>query len=215
MKKIVLLGDSIRLGYEAYVREALGGVAEFYSPKENCRFAQYFFRYAHEWKALGNWPSDVDIVHWNAGLWDALRLMGDDPLTPTDIYARFIARIDQRLRMLFPKAKMIFATSTSVNEAGFVGLNHERRNADIAERNAAAIEALSGTDTVIDDLYAVTKDIPDACRSDMTHFNTPEGVQTMGSAVIGCICDVLGISESDLASAKAETVNIPEKILGM
>ena len=34
MKKIVLLGDSIRLGYEAYVREALGGVAEFYSPKE-------------------------------------------------------------------------------------------------------------------------------------------------------------------------------------
>ena len=53
MKKIVLLGDSIRLGYEAYVREALSGVAEIYAPTENCRFAQYFFRYAHEWKSLG------------------------------------------------------------------------------------------------------------------------------------------------------------------
>jgi len=35
MKKIVLIGDSIRLGYETYVKEALAGVAEVFSPKEN------------------------------------------------------------------------------------------------------------------------------------------------------------------------------------
>ena len=214
MKKIVLIGDSIRLGYEKFVKEGFEGVAEVYSPAENCRFAEYTLRFAHEWKSKGEWPTDVDVVHWNAGLWDVIRIFDDEPLTPKCAYENFIRRIDKRLRLIFPGAKFIFATSTAVKEAGYGG-TFKRFNKDIEEYNAIARAVLSETDTVIDDLYAVTKDIPDACRSDMTHFNTSEGVQTMGSAVIGCICDVLGISESDLVSAKAETVNIPEKILGM
>ena len=214
MKKIVLLGDSIRLGYEAYVRDALSGVAEIYSPSENCRFAQYFFRYAHEWKSLGKWPSDVDVVHWNAGLWDALRLMGDEPLTPTDIYARFIARIDARLRMLFPQAKMIFATSTSVYEPGFVGLNHERRNADIAERNAAAIEALAGTDTLIDDLYTLSLSLPAEARSDATHFNNAEGCRYMGSFVTCALANALDIDVATLPAVDAKAQTIAADILG-
>lgn len=214
MKKIVLIGDSIRLGYEKYVKEAFDGVADVYSPTENCRFAEYTLRFAHEWKSKGEWPTDVDAVHWNAGLWDVLRILGDDPLTPKCAYENFIRRIDKRLRAIFPNAKFIFATSTAVKEEGY-GSSFKRFNKDIEEYNAIALSVLSETDTMIDDLYAVTKDIPDACRSDMTHFNTPDGVKTMGSAVVGSLCDVLGISETDLAAAKNETVNIPEKILGM
>lgn len=214
MKKIVLIGDSIRLGYEKYVKEAFDGVADVYSPTENCRFAEYTLRFAHEWKSKGEWPTDVDAVHWNAGLWDVLRILGDDPLTPKCAYENFIRRIDKRLRTIFPNAKFIFATSTAVKEEGY-GSSFKRFNKDIEEYNAIALSVLSETDTMIDDLYAVTKDIPDACRSDMTHFNTPDGVKTMGSAVVGSLCDVLGISETDLAAAKNETVNIPEKILGM
>ena len=78
MKKIVLIGDSIRLGYEKYVKEAFEGVAEVYSPTENCRFAEYTLRFATDWKSKGQWPGDVDVVHWNAGLWDVLELFGDD-----------------------------------------------------------------------------------------------------------------------------------------
>ena len=80
MKKIVLIGDSIRLGYDKFIRDSFDGIAEIYSPDENCRFAEYVLRYAHEWKGAGGWPSDVDVVHYNAGLWDALRLFGDEPL---------------------------------------------------------------------------------------------------------------------------------------
>ena len=32
MKKIVLIGDSIRMGYDKYVKMALEGVAEVYYP---------------------------------------------------------------------------------------------------------------------------------------------------------------------------------------
>ena len=49
MKKILLIGDSIRMGYDKYVKEALDGVAEVYYPKENCKMAVYVLRFLQEW----------------------------------------------------------------------------------------------------------------------------------------------------------------------
>ena len=43
MKKIVLFGDSIRMGYDKYVREALEGTAEVYYPEENSGVWTNFF----------------------------------------------------------------------------------------------------------------------------------------------------------------------------
>ena len=74
MKKIVLIGDSIRMGYDKYVKEALADVAEVYYPEENCRFAEYTLRFAHEWKSRGKWPDDIDLVHWTVGLWDVCEI---------------------------------------------------------------------------------------------------------------------------------------------
>ena len=61
MKKVVLIGDSIRMGYDKYVKDALENTAEVFYPPENCRFAEYVLRYAHEWKAGGKWGQDVGI----------------------------------------------------------------------------------------------------------------------------------------------------------
>ena len=206
MKHIVLIGDSIRMGYDKYTKEALAGVAEVYYPSENCRFAEYVLRYAHEWKKNGEWPTDVDLVHWNAGLWDVLELFGDAPLTSPEYYAEAIARVDKRLRMLFPRAKMVFATSTAVLEdkmsAGF-----KRHNSIIDQYNRIAVEALSGTDTVINDLYAVTRECPEAWHSDAVHYYTDAGREAIGGKVLSVICRQLDIA--------AEEVNLenfePEK----
>ena len=72
MKKIVLLGDSIREGYDKYVKYAFEGTAKVYYPKENCRFASYILRHLPDWKRDFGECDDVDLVHWNAGLWDDL-----------------------------------------------------------------------------------------------------------------------------------------------
>ncbi len=40
MKKVLLIGDSIRMGYDKYVKDALNEVAEVYYPTENCRFSE-------------------------------------------------------------------------------------------------------------------------------------------------------------------------------
>ena len=197
MKKIILLGDSIRMGYDKYVKAALEGTAEVYYPEENCRFAAYILRYAHEWKKKGGWPADVDLVHWNAGLWDAIELFDDGPLTSFDYYGEAVARVDKRLRLLFPKAKIVFATSTTVLE-GKCGANYVRHNATIAKFNQTAIQAFSDRDTVINDLFSLTEKMPESYHSDAVHYYTDRGTETLGGAVLGVICRELGISSAQV-----------------
>ena len=197
MKKIILIGDSVRMGYDKYVKDALAGVAEVYYPEENCRFAEYVLREAHEWKAKFGCRDDVDLVHWNAGLWDCLELFGDEPLTTLDYYKNAIARIDKRLRMLYPKAKIVFATSTSVNEQK-AKPTFMRHNSIIEKYNAAALEVLSDTDTLINDLYALTTSFPLEYRSDWVHFYTDAATERIGGRVLSIICEQLGITAQEI-----------------
>ena len=197
MKKIVLIGDSIRMGYDKYVKDALEGTAHVFYPPENCRFAEYVLRYAHDWKKSGEWGDDVDLVHWNAGLWDALELFGDEPLSSLSYYGQAIARIDKRLRMLFPSAKIVFATSTNVCEE-MSNPDFTRHNSTIEKYNARAFEALSGTGTVINDLYSLTATFPRSYRSDWVHFYTPEGTGRIGGRVLSVICEQLDIRPSQI-----------------
>ena len=49
MKNVLLIGDSIRIGYGKAVKRTLEGKANVYFPTENCRFASYVLRYLHEY----------------------------------------------------------------------------------------------------------------------------------------------------------------------
>lgn len=49
MKNVILLGDSIRQGYDEFVAEGLSGVAQVYYPEENCRFSVFLFRSLDRW----------------------------------------------------------------------------------------------------------------------------------------------------------------------
>lgn len=198
MKKVVLIGDSIRMGYDKYVKDALQGVANVYYPEENCRFAEYVLRYAHEWKKQFSFGDDVDLVHWNAGLWDALELFGDEPLTPIDFYGELIKRVDKRLRMLYPKAKFVFATSTCVNEQ-MSKPEFTRHNEIIKKYNAEAVRILSNTDTIINDLYSLTESFDNSYHSDWVHYYTPKATEQIGGRVLSIICKELKIKSTDIA----------------
>ena len=50
MKKITLLGDSIRLGYGAKVLALLGDNYEVFQTEDNCRFAKYTLRMIYDCK---------------------------------------------------------------------------------------------------------------------------------------------------------------------
>lgn len=195
LPKVVLLGDSIRVGYCRYVREALFGSADVLFPPVNCAFAQNVLRHIDLWKNGQNWGDDVALVHWNAGLWDCLVMDGDGPLTPLPVYRDFIARIDRRLHRHFPAAKLVFATSTPVIEEGYTDPSrYARFNSDIEAYNAAARAALEPLGEGVDDLYAVMAEAPASEHSDQTHWYTPEGTRRIGDAVLRSIRATLGIS---------------------
>ena len=80
MKDILLLGDSIRQNYQDYVQKQLRSIANVYYTDDNGKFGYYTLRYLHEWiRALSKFNEiEFDIVHFNCGLWDILRLSSEN-----------------------------------------------------------------------------------------------------------------------------------------
>lgn len=201
MKKIVLIGDSIRQGYCKHVKTAFENVAEVYYPPENCRFTTYILRHVSDWQQELGWGDDVDCVHWNAGLWDSLIMQDGEHLVPLEIYKYYINRVCKQIKYLFPTAKVIFATSTPVVEELFTGIC-KRYNKDVELYNEAAIEIAKRYDFAINDLYAITKDVPKEYHSDLTHFYTKEGTRLITDQVISCL--------EECTKLKAEPLNYDE-----
>lgn len=182
MKKVLLLGDSIRLGYCNYVKEELKEVAEVYFPEENCRNTQYTFVSLSNWLNLAGDPQDVSVVHWNNGHWDVAHWRGEDiSLNTPEQYADMLERIYKQLSTCFPKAKIIFALTTPMNPDGSIGLN-PRSNIEIERYNAVAREVMNRLHVPVNDLYSLMKDKPSSFYADYAHF-TEEGFQLVGKKV--------------------------------
>lgn len=194
MKKVILIGDSIRQGYDKFVKMALEGSAEVYFPQENCRFAQYVLRNFNEWVGQSKFGgANVDCVHWNAGLWDCLTMYEDGCLTPIEVYEQFMDRVCKRIKLICPNAKVIFATSTPVNEAGYKSPNtFMRYNSDIEKYNEVAVKVVKKYGFEVNDLYALLADKPLSYHSDMTHFYTREAAELITNAVVKKINEAIG-----------------------
>lgn len=193
MKKILLIGDSIRKTYDKYVKMAFEDTAEVYYPEDNCRFAAYVLKNLPLWKSELQLPDDLDLIHWNAGLWDDLIITRDDVehLTPLPIYTYYIERVCKTISLLFPKAKVIFATSTRIIEERFV--DNKRYNSDTRIYNAAAVEIVKKYGAEINDLYAITENIPESYFIDMAHPYTKEGTRLLTEKVVSVIENALDI----------------------
>lgn len=178
MKKVLLLGDSIRLNYMPMVCKNLYGRAEVFGPQDNCRFAKYTLCCLSDWLALcGGTP---DIIHWNNGIWDITRFQNNECLTPLEHYVEDLSRILKVLRQT--GAKIIFATSTPTREG-----NPIQFTADIARYNAAATRLMQNSGIQVNDLYSlVLPHIHEYICDDLVHL-TKEGIKQVGNEVTGVI----------------------------
>lgn len=176
MKKVFLIGDSIRLGYEKYVSQELGAEAQVFSSPDNARFTTYTMRYIHEWAAM---CPDADIVHWNNGLWDAGHFNGDpQSLITLDNYLSNLRRIRTYISTLFPKARVIFALTTPVDSG------HPRnRNGEIEEMNRGAVRVLSHDTLINPAINQIVRANPGFIRPEDHVHMVEEGYQVLGKAV--------------------------------
>ena len=193
MKNLLLIGDSIRMGYDKAVKKTLEGKANVIFPEENCRFASYVLRYFHEY-LNGIKGEDIDVIHWNAGLWDCLRLFEEEPLTPVDVYAYYIERICIRIKKLCPNAHVIFATSTKVHSEK-MRKDFKRYNEEIEKYNKTAVNIVEKYGFAINDLYALSATLPEEAHSDAVHYYTPAGTEAFTNQVLSFVAPALDINE--------------------
>ena len=178
MKKVVLLGDSIRLlGYGARTAELLGEDYTVWQPEDNCRFAAYTLRMLFDCQAQ---LKGADVIHFNCGLWDVCDLFGDGAFTPLEDYVRLIARIAAVLKTYAPT--VIFATTTTPDPEM---PGHDLNRLKIY--NAAAVAALEPMGILINDLFTpVASDVDAMICDDHIHLS-PLGIEVCATQVADCI----------------------------
>ena len=159
MKRVLLLGDSIRMGYDEYVKEILEGEFEVcYDDVDNGRFAAYTLWQANQaFKKLGRF----DVVHWNNGYWDMnVEFPMTEAIHPVDEYVQFLSRILAQIRN--NGAVPVFATTTPIlsKEAaadvvreGIDSFKYE--NEWVVKYNAAAVSFMKSEGVAVNDLYAL------------------------------------------------------------
>ena len=193
MKNLLLIGDSIRAGYDKSVKKTLEGKANVIFPADNCRFASYVLRYFHEY--LGDIKGeDIDVIHWNAGLWDCLRLFEEEPHTPIEVYEYYIERICVRIKKICPNAKVVFATSTTVLSEK-MSKDFKRYNEEIAKYNEVAVKVVTKYGFKVNDLYSASVKLPEEAHSDPVHYYTSLGTETFTNCVLDAVLPLLEIDE--------------------
>ncbi|MBQ6163788.1 MAG: SGNH/GDSL hydrolase family protein [Clostridia bacterium] len=182
-KKIVLLGDSIRLiGYGASVPELLGEDYEVWQPEDNGRFVSYVLRQIFDSAVK---IDAADVVHFNAGEWDVCELFGDGPFTPEEMYVSQILRI---ARILQDRGKkVIFATTTPVRPE-----NTYNRTCVIERFNSLVVPPLREMGVAINDLYSVVAaDIYANVCDDTIHLSE-QGIRLCAESTANAIREVCG-----------------------
>lgn len=194
---IFLLGDMVRYtsnhhcGYGLFAAQQLQDDCGVYMPPEDCGSAEMILRNLYRWSRMftGCYRYDVDIVHWNCGLWDVERIMGDEPITPVAEYSAKLVRIHHRLREIFPNAVIVFATTTPVFEIDQYGpVRHYNR--DVTAYNQAARAVLEPLGAVIDDLHAAAKDFDGRTMYSSATNLSPRGAEELARTVASCIRNV-------------------------
>lgn len=177
MKKIILLGDSIRLSYQNRVRELLEPDFAVWGPEDNCRFASYTLRMLYDYREQ---LKGADLIHFNCGLWDMCDLFGDGPFTPIEVYAEQMVRIAKILKTYAPV--VVFAATTPPSPKMW-GHDMDR----VRAYNAAALAALEPLGILFDDLFTpVAEDIDRMISEDLLHAS-PFGVEVLANRVADCV----------------------------
>ncbi len=185
MSRVMLLGDSIRMSYQARVAEELAAEGhEVWGPAENCQFSLFTLASLGRW--LAEFP-DPAVVHWNNGLHDIGHNPNRAPVQmPLDVYTGNLGFICQHLVAV--GTSVLFATNTPVHpQRPFRSDTWSWRNEEIDSYNAAARIVMAERKIPVNELHAVIAADCDALLSDDQLHLSEAGIQACASAVAAAV----------------------------
>jgi acyl-CoA thioesterase-1 len=175
LPRVLLVGDSISMGYEEPVRSQLAGRASVQRIVGNGRHTRDGLERIDDWLGDG----DYDLIHFNFGLHDLLLVDGCNQV-PIDEYAVNLDALVDRFQRA--AALLVFATTTPVPPGA-----NRRRTEDAVRYNAAALDVISPRDIAVDDLYTFAKPRLAAIQQPHNVHFTQEGADVLGGAVAASI----------------------------
>ena len=187
LPRVLLIGDSISIGYTLPTRALLAGKANVHRPPVNCGNTTYCLRDIGKWLGTGRW----DVIHFNFGIHD-IKCPRRDGVNKTrlDQYERNLRKIVARLKKT--DAALIWCSTTQSPEA-VCGAPAE----DFVTYNAAAKKVMEETGVQINDLYAFSlprlKEIQIPVNS---HFHAA-GSKVLAGQVAAAIQEALGRRKSE------------------
>lgn len=186
--RVLLLGDSISIGYAPHVRGALKGTAHVDRPDGNHRSTWEALASLDQWLGDDKW----DVVHFNFGLHDMYHVNENGqvvspaqgaPRSSLADYENSLRRIVARLERT--KAALVFATSTPA-----LTDTPTHRSGVAARYNEAATSVMRSRSVAINDLHEFTVQQPELQLPGDLHF-TPDGYERLGAQVVAAIKDAL------------------------
>jgi hypothetical protein len=169
LPRVLLIGDSITRDYYAGVEKLLEGKA-YVARLATSRFASDPVLLQEIALVLDN--TKFDIIHFNNGMHGWQHSEAE--------YKSALPKILETIRAHAPKAKLIWATTTSLKKSAPNSMN-AASDERIAARNVISLECIKGQEIAVDDLNALVRGHPEL-HSDNVHFNA-EGIRLEAAQV--------------------------------
>jgi lysophospholipase L1-like esterase len=182
LPRVLLIGDSISMGYTLEVRARLQGVANVHRIPINGGATEVGLANIDSWLGESSW----DVIHFNFGLHDAKYFSRTEQRASREEYLGNLQLLVDRMKTT--GAALIFATTTPIPEMLQYGTATGLRVFDsISARNALAIELMERNEVLVNDLYTVIAESDaDITRPHDVHF-PPEGYAVLAERVSECI----------------------------
>jgi lysophospholipase L1-like esterase len=143
LPRVLLIGDSISIGYTVPTRKLLAGKANVHRNEGNGGPTNNGTKNIKKWLGDSKW----DVIHFNFGLHD-IKLGTGKHQVPIDEYEKNLRDLVKTMKAT--NAKLIFATTTPVPEGK---LNPPRKNEDVIAYNKVATKVMEENGVAINDLY--------------------------------------------------------------
>ena len=183
LPRVLLIGDSISMGYTLPVRKLLEGKANVHRIPTNGGPTKNGVANIDKWLGKGKW----DVIHFNHGIHD-LKYMPDGKrqVEPAD-YEANLSTITTKLKAT--GAKVIWATTTPIPDGD---LTPQRKFGQVPEYNEIAAKVMKENGVSINDLNAhITPRIAELQNPKDVHFKTA-GSEFLAEKVAAEILKALG-----------------------
>lgn len=182
LPRVLLIGDSISIGYTLPVRQDLAGVANVHRPPTNCGDTNKGLSDLDQWLGTEKW----DVIHFNWGLHD-LKYISDKQNVSQADYEKHLRALVEKLKLT--GATLIWASTTPVAQGDTSAFR--RVPADVPVYNAIAAKVMQENGIQIDDLYSLI--LPQEAQIQIprnVHYK-PAGSKIIGKQVADVIRAVL------------------------